>query len=177
MYNAVKFAHKFFALDRVISSAQSDVVIWLDADVVTHKPVSNDFLRDLQMESGWSYLGRWSLDQKNGGISYPECGFMIFNRSTNGFGYFWSLLRYYYRDHGIFTLREWHDSFCFECAYRQTILQYPTFGFDIASLGTVDIGDQNHVFISSVLGQYMDHRKGNKKSLSESPEFIRRNTR
>ena len=46
--------------------------------------------------------------------------------------------------------------------------------FDITRLGVVELNNDNHVFISSVLGQYMDHKKGNRKETKWSYELIYR---
>ena len=54
--------------------------------------------------------------------------------------------------------------------------KYNVLNFDISQLGLVDIDTKNdeHVFVTSVLGEYMDHKKGNRKDVKWSPELIKR---
>jgi len=175
LFDAVRFAHKVFAIDHAIRSSSADVLIWLDADVVTHAGIPLDLLSlDLDPESGWSFLGRSHLSDVAGGLDYPECGFMMFYPKARGFQRFWQLMRYFYFEFGLYGLFEWHDSFVFQQALALTRTDFPEFGFDISGLGLVDVGDPSHVFIASKLGEFMDHKKGARKDSKFSKEFIRR---
>lgn len=175
LWDAVRFSHKIFAINYLIENSSADAIIWLDADIVTHKDIPLNFLMDdLNLRSGFSFLGRDFLKSVQGGLDYPECGFMVFHPKTEGFKYFWRLMVYYYFEYGIFDLFEWHDSFVFKHVLSLTRRDYPNFGFDICSLGLLEVSDPSHVFVASRLGEFMDHRKGGRKSLEFSPEYIER---
>ena len=54
--------------------------------------------------------------------------------------------------------------------------KYSINNLNISELGLVDIEIKNdeHVFVTSILGEYMDHKKGNRKKVKWSPELIKR---
>jgi hypothetical protein len=43
---------------------------------------------------------------------------------------------------------------------------------NISEFGLVNLKDSEHVFVLSVLGRYMDHKKGNRKSQKWSNELL-----
>jgi hypothetical protein len=174
-FDAPRFAHKVFAIDYGLRNIESDLYVWLDSDLLFHRQIDKELIAEtLFGNSGWSFLGRDHLSEKDKQLVYPECGFMLFDKNVPGFEYFWEEMSYFYEANGIYGLREWHDSFAFEQAYKKTKKKFPKFGFNISSLGLEKISDPNHVFIASKLGEYMDHRKGNRKSLPKSPELEER---
>ena len=71
---------------------------------------------------------------------------------------------------------EWHDSYIFDQVRKKIEKKYNVHNLDITQLGLVDIEIKNdeHVFVTSVLGEYMDHKKGNRKKVKWSPELIKR---
>ena len=72
LWDAVKFSHKSFCVSHATLNASTDIVIWLDADVVTHSPVSKEAIEGLLPEDHFvTYLGRQKI--------YPECGFVMYN--------------------------------------------------------------------------------------------------
>ena len=58
------------------------------------------------------------------------------------------------------------------------MVTFAVFGnnFNISELGLVNIKNHfdEHVFVLSVLGEYMDHKKGERKKIKWSPELIKR---
>ena len=76
----------------------------------------------------------------------------------------------------LFDEKEWHDSYIFDQVRKKIESKYNVNNFDISQLGLVDIETKNdeHVFVTSVLGKYMDHKKGNRKEVKWSPELIKR---
>lgn len=168
-YDAIRFAHKIFAIREALDTTAAEFVIWIDADVSTTRPVTLDFLHTLCSKSQYlSFLGREHI--ANPALRYPECGFMIFNTKHPDHNPFWELLRRYYDEGNLFALREWHDSYVINQCRLACERELGTSNFDITSLGLRDISDPAHVFVASVLGEYMDHRKGNRKNLKQSPE-------
>ena len=80
-------------------------------------------------------------------------------------------------DHGmLFDLPEWHDSYIFDVVRKKLEKKRGLKNFNITDLKLVEIPNEtdDHVFVLSVLGQYMDHKKGNRKDIKWSPELIKR---
>lgn len=151
LFDAVRFSHKVFALYDAIQNNFGKSIIWLDADTITHNKVPNDFLStNFPSENfGIAYLGRIK--------QYSECGWVVYHTKHPLMKNFWETFIGYYINDSIFNLTEWHDSYVFDVARKEweakgMINQNITPGF-IAG----------HPFINCVLGEYMDHMKGNRK--------------
>lgn len=170
-YDAIKFAHKVYALLAAVDALALgfDYLIWLDADVYTFRTVPNRLLKSLTSPKKYmSYLGRSHL--QNSPVNYSECGFMIFNLNHSKNRAFWNLMRRYYDEGALFRLREWHDSYIFDQARLALENEANVTNINISEFGTRTISDPGHIFVASVLGKYMDHRKGSRKALEKSPE-------
>ena len=76
----------------------------------------------------------------------------------------------------LFKEKEWHDSYIFDQVRKKLEKKNNIKNFNICNLGLIDIeeGNNEHVFVTSVLGKYMDHKKGNRKDVKWSPELIKR---
>jgi len=72
--------------------------------------------------------------------------------------------RHLYESDELFKLEQWHDSFVFDKirkVYEKTNL--------IENINLSPWGkDYDHVFINSILGDYMDHLKGPRKNYGKS---------
>jgi hypothetical protein len=79
--------------------------------------------------------------------------------------------RYYEdADNGIFTLDEWHDSFVFGHILNEMKAKYPNvldYSEHIYN-NTAKTGGGGHPLINSVLGTWLDHMKGVRKSEGSS---------
>jgi hypothetical protein len=155
LWDAVRFAHKTFAVDHAIKNVGTDYVLWLDADTYTFRSIGKDFVFDLLPDDKLvNYLGR--------GDTYPECGWVCYNRRHAKITEFMSYWTDMYINDTIFNELEWHDSYLFwQCVQRIA----PNDGVDIGK-GAGAKG--HHVFINSVLGGYIDHMKGKRKVLGKS---------
>ena len=70
-WDAVKFAHKVAAIGAAAEGDDCDVLIWIDADVITHAQVTTEWLdRLLPLPATIAMIER--------AVKYPECGFMMF---------------------------------------------------------------------------------------------------
>lgn len=70
---------------------------------------------------------------------------------------FWRQL---YLDDSLFELPEWHDSFVYDVirkTFEDTLPDFKTHNI------TANDPPSDHPFINSVLGQYMDHLKGDSR--------------
>lgn len=142
-FDAVKFAHKVAAIGAAAEGNDCDVLIWMDADIVTHSLVAVDWLDSLlPLEATLAWLER--------AVKYPECGFMMFRMPASG-----EVVREVvkaYQSGAIFKLDEWHDSFVFWHYVKAAKVATTR----LAPLET----PKRHPFVNSVLGEKMDHFKG-----------------
>ena len=158
LWDAVKFAHKSYCVSHAALNANSDLVVWLDADVVTHSAIPEGFIESLLPQDHYcAYLGRQKI--------YPECGFVIYNTRSVYNQQFMEDWQDMYRTDSLFNEIEYHDSYLFwilQKKYAQRGMQ----SFNISE-GHPHIPG-GHVFINSPLGAYMDHLKGTRKIAGSS---------
>ena len=146
LWDAVKFAHAAL-------NSSTDLIIWLDADVVTHSTVPFEFIESLLPQDHYcAYLGRQKI--------YPECGFVVYNTKSKHNKVFMQDWQDLYNTDSLFNEIEYHDSYLF----WQLVKKHQASG-----MLTTNISDGHphrpgvHVFINSPLGEYMDHLKGKRK--------------
>lgn len=154
LWDAVRFSHKVFAVAHAVKNVNCDYVLWLDADTFTFRPITKEFVfKLLPQDKLVNYLGR---------PTYPECGWVCYNRKHPKINQFideWTKL---YTTDSIFKELEWHDSYLFWQILNRVA---PDQGVDIgAGAGAKGL----HVFINSVLGDYIDHMKGKRKIKGKS---------
>lgn len=79
--DVVKFSHKVFALEKCADAIKDEVdyIIWLDADVITKKPIDYEWLKTLLPgdDEVVSYLHRKGL--------HSECGWVAYNMKSGGY--------------------------------------------------------------------------------------------
>jgi len=147
--DALRFAYKTAAVIDAAERTDADVLIWVDADTVTHSPVSLEFLRELA--PGPQQAISWLWRDKN----YPECGFYMLNMGhpdTHAVLHNWKGL---YETDRLFHLPEWHDSYVLAEVVRTLRAPWKS----ISGVGS----STGHPFINGPLGAVMDHMKGNRK--------------
>lgn len=141
-WQAVKFAKKVYA---VTSPVKCDWWIWIDADVITKKKVTEAFLKKVCRPSYTaSYLGRKDWH-------HSECGFVAYNMKKGG-DLFLSDLRARYDTGEIFNEAEWHDSYIWD-RVRESMSDYRFLNLSKGIGGT-------NPWPETVLGEYMTHFKG-----------------
>lgn len=154
---AVRFSHKSFAVIHACMNNPDTVIIWLDADTVTHNIVSSGFLDTLLPEGHYtSFLGR-----KN---NYTECGFVMYDTSNKFNEQFMMLWKSLYVSDQIFELPQWHDCM----AYDSVRVHLEQNGMKTHNI-TPDGKDYDHVFVNSPIGSVMDHLKGPRKDIGKTP--------
>ncbi len=152
-WDAVRFAHKVYSIFHCARSVNTDWLIWMDGDTVCHSPVTmEDLNRMCPTDRELCFLGR-----KN---KYTECGLYAMNlTSTNTKNFLLKFQRFYDdADNGIFTLKEWHDSFVFDAVREQCGLRELDWSSHL-------ITGEGHPLINSEWGAYLDHLKGDRKKL------------
>lgn len=153
-FDAYKFSRKVYAITDAAKKYQG-ILTWIDADVYTHKPVPENYTHKLLDGHYLSHLYRdWS---------YTECGFMSFDTTHPQNEIFMAIYLNFYATGAFRYIGEWHDSYIFDVARTLS-------GVDSKDLAE-GIRD-NHPFVKSDLGQYMDHCKGNRKDKGFSPELF-----
>lgn len=150
-FDAVRFAHKVAAIEQAYRIGTTDVLVWMDADCVTHAPVTQEWLAGMLGDADFGYLRRTR--------KYPECGFMLIRRNHAGASLVASLVELYRSDQ-LFTLAEWHDSWAIEHIRRQL-------GILCVSLSG-DAEDTGHPLVNGPLGAKLDHLKGKRKAEGRS---------
>ncbi len=125
-------------------------VFWVDADVITHSSIPKTFLDFvLPDDKLCCYLGRdWF---------HTESGFIGFNADHESCDLFMKAYKKTYLDGVIFTRPGWHDCWGFDVV-REWVGKKEAFN-DLAQ----GLPKTMHPFVNSILGKYMDHRKGTRK--------------
>lgn len=150
-FDAIRFAHKVAAIELAFTSRGPDALVWLDADCVTHAPVTPAWLSGLLGDADFGYLRRAK--------KYPECGFMLLRRNAAAERMLRELVELYRTDR-LFELAEWHDSWAIEHVRQQTKINSASLSGDAEETG--------HPLVNGPLGACLDHLKGKRKSEGRS---------
>ena len=172
-FNVFRFAHKVYAISKALKDVKTKYLIWLDSDIKTHKKIPISFLHSLVDDTRYlSYLGRENISIKH--LNYSECGFLIFNTEHFIHSQFWRDMMQMYDGGKLFQEKEWHDSYIFDVVRKNLEITSNIKNINISDMGLVDIKSEDHVFVASVLGKFMDHKKGNRKQNKWSNELLYR---
>jgi hypothetical protein len=158
-WDAVRFSHKVYAIFHCAKNCDADVLFWMDADTVCHSPINLHFITSMaHRDMDLGYLGR-----KN---KYTECGLYSMNLKSVSVQKFLNEFQRMYDDaeNGIFTLKEWHDSFVFDDV-RRRITGLREYNW---SNGIID--GEGHPLINCEWGRFLDHLKGKRKQLRKSKQ-------
>ena len=155
-WNAVRVAHKTFALFDAARTTDADVLIWVDADSLFFADVTP---RDLEaLIPPDCFVGYLRRD------IHSECGFVAYNLRHPATRTLLERFERLYREDTLFAEYEFHDSYLFDVVRRQVEREGHK-SYDIAQ----GIGLRaSHVLINSTLGRFMDHIKGGRKALGGS---------
>lgn len=153
--DAVRFAHKVAAIDIAAQETAADVLIWIDADCITHAPVTEAWLESLLGDADFAYLRRQ--------MKYPECGFMLFRLNMRGRALINAIVDQYRHDL-LFALPEWHDSFVIDRVREKLV----SGGGLVDKSLSGNAEHTHHPLINGPLGAKLDHLKGPRKSHGHS---------
>jgi len=160
--DCVKFAHKVAAFTDHALRLDRGLLIWMDADMLTHDRVTEEWLESyLRPAPDGPYMG-W-LDRSR---LYPECGFLLFNCAHPRHHEFMNSLLDIYRSDRVFELSETHDSFVIEKVARAAV-KVGWFPEPVSLSGTAR--GYHHPLPHSELGSRLDHAKGARKSHGRTP--------
>lgn len=156
-WDAVRFSNKVYAICQCALESKADVLIWMDADMICHSPISLDKINMLIPENiDLCYLGREG--------KFSECGLYSMNLRSPRVIEFLRQFKLVYDDaeNGIFTLEEWHDSYVFDQVRKvnKKLIELDW------SKGIIN--GEGHPLINSAWGAYLDHLKGKRKDYGKS---------
>jgi hypothetical protein len=156
-WDAVRFAHKVYAIFHCARTVQYDWLIWMDADTICHSPMTiADIAGQCPDNKDLCFLGRQG--------KFSECGLYAMNLSSPATRLFLTAFQQAYDDAegGIFKLEEWHDSYVFDAIRRRSKLVELDWSSHL-------ITGEGHPLINSAWGAWLDHLKGARKNTGRSP--------
>lgn len=164
-WDAVRFAHKVYAIFHCAQETDADILLWMDADVICHSPITMDALINLcYPDKDLCYLGRRG--------KYSECGLYALNLRSERTRAFLTKFQQFYDDaeNGIFTLGEWHDSYVFDAVRKLCTLDEKNWSESLIDLrpSPKNSTGEGHPLINCEWGAYLDHLKGDRKDAGHS---------
>ncbi len=155
-WDAVRFSNKVYSVFKCAKESNVSALLWMDADMYCHSPIT---LQELEIlcpkDIDLGFLGR---ERK-----FSECGLYYMNLQSTETKIFLEKFQEYYdnAEQGIFTLTEWHDSFVFDEARKDVVLKELNWSKGL-------IKGEGHPLINCQWGAYLDHLKGERKTLGKS---------
>lgn len=163
----LRFCHKVFALKAALRDAEGyDYLIWLDGDVETRAPITDNLLAKICPEDKDG-----ALLSRADSAPHPECGFMSFNLRRKGKDFLERYVNLYESDN-ILKLQELHDSH----AFMIMLVAHTKFADSVwEDLAPAGLGPHGlDAFEASVLNEYFIHKKGNRKVEMTNAEILAR---
>jgi hypothetical protein len=156
--DCVRFAHKVAAVTDCALSSDADVLIWLDADTLTHAPVTVEWLRSLMPPDAYiAWLDRDRL--------YPECGFYMLSLKHPAHEQIMRRWIELYETDAVLAGNETHDCVSLQSVIREAQALH---GIKVHSLSGERGRKHPHPFVNSRLAECLDHLKGPRKDKGRS---------
>jgi len=155
-WHAVRFAHKVYAIFHAANTCSTEWLIWMDADMVCHSPMTVEKLSQFFPDStDLCFAGRSK--------KFTECGLYGMHLTEPAVRSWLAEFQLMYDEAelGIFTLAEWHDSYVFDAVRKRHALR------ELNWTAHLQMGE-GHPLINCEWGAYIDHLKGERKSLGRS---------
>lgn len=159
-FDCVRFAHKVGAMTDAAAKLDADILIWADADVITHAPVDTDWLKSLLPEGSYiAWLDRYQ--------HYPEGGFYMMRTTHPAHRTIMTRWQELYETDAVLKLAQTQDAESLQHvihqAEREGLLTTHSLSGEAYRLN-------RHPMINGPLGKCFDHLKGNsRKVLGRSP--------
>lgn len=149
----VKFAKKGFSVIHAMKFIKAKRLLWLDADTIIKKPISEKFVSRLcPTETLSTHFSVWHDDEDKNTWHSCETGFFILNKKHNGFEDFkdtYSNIYYTDNNEGI---RRFYDG----DIYGRTVTLMESKGYNLNNLNTRKLKSP---IGKSVIKDYVDHYK------------------
>lgn len=155
-WDAVRFSHKVYSIFHCAKNSDADILLWMDADMVCHSPITLDQIEKLiPVDKDLCFLGREG--------KFSECGLYAMNLNSSATQEFLKNFQDSYdnAERGIFTMDEWHDSFVFDEVRKMQKLNELNWTAGL-------IKGEGHPLINGPWGAYLDHLKGARKEEGRS---------
>lgn len=155
-WDAVRFSHKVYSIFHCAKNCDAEILIWMDADMICHSPISMLQLNSLiPADKDLCFLGREG--------KFSECGLYTMKLGTKMTDLFLSRFQQMYdqAEQGIFRLDEWHDSYVFDQVRRSMQLNELNWTEGL-------IKGEGHPLINGPWGAFLDHLKGTRKQEGKS---------
>lgn len=153
---ARKFAKKAWCFIHAMETIDADRIIWLDADVLTHKHMPLDFLKSLLPDNVLStHMGVTYTDSKDGRQGrwfVPETGFFAINKNHEKFHDFKTEYRRRYVELDDSNLRRFYDNDVYGYVFEQLEVE----GLDLCDKFTKPYKTPMR---HTVLGDFIFHHK------------------
>lgn len=159
-WDAIRFSHKVYAVCDHARQRTAGVMFWMDADMVCHSPISEQFIHSQIPEYyGIAFLGRAK--------KFTECGLYALNLSDTATQSFVQQFQGAYDDGSIFDMSEWNDCWVFDVIRQRTQVQHASWQQLNWTVGFSKQGE-GHPLINTPWGAYLDHLKGRRKETGRS---------
>jgi hypothetical protein len=147
-FDAAKFYKQcLIPFDASKSLYQDDILIWLDADVITFDKIPNNFISDMIVDTDLIFFGRGSY--------HSEIGFWGIRICKQSRAMLQEFAETYTND-SFLNLREHHSAYVFDHVRRNAERR----GLRSRNLTP---GGGGHVWLASPLAKYTDHLKGSRR--------------
>lgn len=141
-FDAVKFCRQGFIPLHAFMQLDTEFLLWLDGDVITHAPVDPKVICSLLPRGkDVAYLGREP--------KHPDIAFQLYRNTAATFQLLHAF-EFAYRSDAVFNMKEWHSAF----VWRQALLANQARAENLTPRGS------GHVWFQSPLRAWMDHLKG-----------------
>jgi hypothetical protein len=158
-WQAVRFAHKVYAIFHAAKNCTTDWLIWMDADMVCHTPITLDFIASqLPAGTGLAFLGR---EKK-----FTECGLYGMNLQDSITRTWLKEFQLAYDSGRLMTMAEWNDCWVFDETRKEVQAANPAWQQLNWSAGLIK--GEGHPLINTAWGAYLDHLKGKRKENGQS---------
>lgn len=159
-FDAVKFCRQCFIPEEASCwLPDGELLAWSDADVLTLRPVPENFVEQLLGDGDICYLGREG--------THSEIGFWAvrLNHKTRNFLTHFANM---FRTEEVFKLDAWHSAYVFDYVLKKHVAAGALVPINLSPRGVVG---NKHVWHQTILGHYLDHLKGDyRKRMGQSPE-------
>lgn len=159
-YDAIRFSYKVYAqyAGRNLGKRQ----VFIDADSIFHKKIPLEWFDEFIEDKDFAYYPRPDY--------YSETGFVMYNCESQTVQNFFDSFIEMYNTDKVYTVRTQNDSVIFDVV----LSFFPNRTEKLHGAGDkLDLKYNRHVMARCpVLSPYVDHKKGNRKIMSKSPEWI-----
>jgi hypothetical protein len=158
-WDAIRFSHKAYSVFHAAANCKTDVLFWMDADMICHTSLSAAFLvLQIPSDVGLAYLGR---ERK-----FSECGLYAMNLRNPITRKWLAEFQLAYDSGRLMTMAEWNDCWVFDETRKEVQAAHPEWQVLNWSEGLIQ--GEGHPLINTVWGAYLDHLKGNRKDTGRS---------